>query len=71
MQFDDVLTNQPVVIDNGSGMIKAGFAGDDFPKTYFSSCILFYLQKLHLIQRNTAIKQLKSFSKHLTYLHCF
>ncbi|KAG6902866.1 Actin-2 [Termitomyces sp. Mi166 len=26
-EFDDVLTNQPVVIDNGSGAIKAGFAG--------------------------------------------
>ncbi|EGF82404.1 hypothetical protein BATDEDRAFT_29486 [Batrachochytrium dendrobatidis JAM81] len=27
----DVLTNQPVVIDNGSGTIKAGFAGQDNP----------------------------------------
>ncbi|ODV79158.1 Actin/actin-like protein [Suhomyces tanzawaensis NRRL Y-17324] len=31
--------NQPVVIDNGSGNIKAGFAGEDKPKTYGSSII--------------------------------
>ncbi|KAI8322270.1 Actin/actin-like protein [Martensiomyces pterosporus] len=39
MEFEDVLTNQPVVIDNGSGVIKAGFAGDDQPKSYFSSFV--------------------------------
>ncbi|KAI8908125.1 hypothetical protein PhCBS80983_g04564 [Powellomyces hirtus] len=39
MEFDDVLTNQPVVIDNGSGVIKAGFAGDDQPKSYFPSFV--------------------------------
>ncbi|KAI9015056.1 actin-related protein [Gaertneriomyces semiglobifer] len=39
MEFEDVLTNQPVVIDNGSGVIKAGFAGDDQPKCYFSSFV--------------------------------
>uniref|UniRef100_A0A914P0T4 Actin n=1 Tax=Panagrolaimus davidi TaxID=227884 RepID=A0A914P0T4_9BILA len=33
--MDDVITNQPVVIDNGSGMIKAGFAGDPSPKCKF------------------------------------
>ncbi|CAH1761701.1 13073_t:CDS:10 [Entrophospora sp. SA101] len=32
MEYEDVLTNQPVVIDNGSGVIKADFAGDDQPK---------------------------------------
>ncbi len=31
---DDV---QSVVIDNGSGMIKAGFAGDDAPRAVFPS----------------------------------
>lgn len=31
----DVIANQPVVIDNGSGMIKAGFAGDPSPKVKF------------------------------------
>ncbi|KAH6563701.1 hypothetical protein BASA50_008039 [Batrachochytrium salamandrivorans] len=35
----DVLTNQPVVIDNGSGTIKAGFAGQDLPKCFFPSII--------------------------------
>lgn len=31
--------NQPVVIDNGSGMIKAGFAGGDTPKVRFPSLV--------------------------------
>ena len=31
---DDV---QAVAIDNGSGMIKAGFAGDDAPRAVFPS----------------------------------
>jgi len=31
--------NQPVVIDNGSGVIKAGFAGDQIPKCHFGSFI--------------------------------
>ncbi|KAJ1918261.1 centractin- actin- protein of the dynactin complex [Mycoemilia scoparia] len=39
MQYQDVLTNQPVVIDNGSGIIKAGFAGDDQPKSFFPACV--------------------------------
>ncbi|KAI8830201.1 actin-like protein [Chytriomyces cf. hyalinus JEL632] len=39
MDFSDVLVNQPVVIDNGSGFIKAGFAGDDSPKCFFSSAV--------------------------------
>ncbi|KAH8835740.1 actin-related protein [Flagelloscypha sp. PMI_526] len=38
-EFDDVLTNQPVVIDNGSGTIKAGFAGADHPKCFFPSFV--------------------------------
>lgn len=53
-EYEDVLTNQPVVIDNvcstcspsrlrahlapqGSGTIKAGFAGQDHPKCFFPS----------------------------------
>ena len=28
MEQYDLIVNQPVVIDNGSGVIKAGFAGD-------------------------------------------
>ncbi|XP_058450603.1 actin-related protein 1 [Malaya genurostris] len=35
MEPYDVIVNQPVVIDNGSGMIKAGFAGDHIPKCRF------------------------------------
>ena len=30
---------QGIVIDNGSGVIKAGFSGDDSPKTAFPSII--------------------------------
>ena len=33
---DDVL---PLVIDNGSGMCKAGFAGDDAPRAVFPSIL--------------------------------
>lgn len=33
------MTNQPVVIDNGSGTIKAGFAGQDHPKCFFPSFV--------------------------------
>lgn len=29
------LVNQPIVIDNGSGTVKAGFAGDQVPKCIF------------------------------------
>ena len=32
MEPYDVIVNQPVVIDNGSGVIKAGFAGDQVNK---------------------------------------
>jgi len=31
--------NPAVIIDNGSGMIKAGIAGDDAPRTYFPSIV--------------------------------
>lgn len=33
------LYNQPIVIDNGSGNLKAGFAGEDKPKTFASAII--------------------------------
>lgn len=35
----DVIANQPIVIDNGSGVIKAGFAGDQIPKYHFANFI--------------------------------
>lgn len=37
--YSDVIANQPVVIDNGSGLIKAGFAGDQIPKHHFPNFI--------------------------------
>ncbi|KAL1915448.1 uncharacterized protein VTP21DRAFT_6572 [Calcarisporiella thermophila] len=39
MEYEDVLLNQPIVIDNGSGVIKAGFAGDEQPKCFFPSFV--------------------------------
>uniref|UniRef100_A0A6M2DPT2 Beta-centractin n=1 Tax=Xenopsylla cheopis TaxID=163159 RepID=A0A6M2DPT2_XENCH len=39
MEPYDVMVNQPVVIDNGSGVIKAGFAGDQTPKCRFPNYI--------------------------------
>jgi centractin len=35
----DNLHNAPIVLDNGSGTIRAGFAGDDLPKCYFPSFV--------------------------------
>ena len=33
-------TDKPaIVIDNGTGMMKAGFAGDEAPKVYFPSLV--------------------------------
>jgi len=34
-----VIANQPIVIDNGSGVIKAGFAGDQTPKYHFPNFV--------------------------------
>jgi len=39
MESYNVIANQPVVIDNGSGAIKAGFAGDQVPKYHFANYI--------------------------------
>eukprot|EP01017_Pseudomicrothorax_dubius_P019111 TRINITY_DN2103_c0_g1_i6.p1 TRINITY_DN2103_c0_g1~~TRINITY_DN2103_c0_g1_i6.p1 ORF type:complete len:287 (-),score=70.45 TRINITY_DN2103_c0_g1_i6:283-1143(-) len=35
--FHEILTRTPIVIDNGSGVIKAGFAGEDQPSQVFPS----------------------------------
>ncbi|PSS27304.1 hypothetical protein M430DRAFT_32090 [Amorphotheca resinae ATCC 22711] len=35
----DTLHNAPIVLDNGSGTIRAGFAGEDLPKCYFPSFV--------------------------------
>ena len=37
--MSDTLHNAPIVIDNGSGTIRAGFAGEETPKCYFPSCV--------------------------------
>ena len=37
--MDSRLSNQPVVIDNGSGLIKTGFAGGNVPRATFRSCV--------------------------------
>lgn len=39
MDYSDFIANQPVVIDNGSGVIKAGFSGDIVPKCHFSTLV--------------------------------
>ncbi|CAG0895464.1 unnamed protein product [Darwinula stevensoni] len=39
MEPYDVMVNQPVVIDNGSGILKAGFAGAQVPKCHFPNYI--------------------------------
>ena len=31
--------DQALVVDNGSGMVKAGFAGDDAPRAVFPSIV--------------------------------
>jgi len=38
-EYAEVIANQPVVIDNGSGVMKAGFAGDETVKTMFPSYV--------------------------------
>lgn len=35
----EILANQPIVIDNGSGTIKAGFAGETKPKVVFPNIV--------------------------------
>jgi centractin len=35
----ETLHNAPIVIDNGSGTIRAGFAGDDLPKCFFPAYV--------------------------------
>lgn len=35
----ETLHNAPIVLDNGSGTIRAGFAGEDTPKCFFPSYV--------------------------------
>jgi len=39
MSFRCIEDLNPVVIDNGSGIIKAGFAGDDHPRVVFATVV--------------------------------
>ncbi|KAK9457950.1 actin family [Dipodascopsis uninucleata] len=39
MELPTVLTNQPFVLDNGSGEIKAGFAGSEHPQVFFPTYV--------------------------------
>jgi actin-related protein len=39
MSYDDQDEVQAIVVDNGSGLIKAGFAGDDEPRTILSNTV--------------------------------
>lgn len=39
IQIRQMEANQPVVIDNGSGILKAGFAGADKPRVVFRSLV--------------------------------
>jgi len=39
MEVDGIIANQPIVIDNGTGILKAGFAGDQIPKINFPNYI--------------------------------
>ena len=36
---DENEDGQALVVDNGSGMVKAGFAGDDAPRAVFPSIV--------------------------------
>ncbi|CRG93292.1 actin-related protein [Plasmodium gallinaceum] len=39
-EYDNqIYSNQPIIIDNGSGYIKSGFAGDDIPNIVFPSYV--------------------------------
>ncbi len=35
----DLLTRQPVVVDNGTGTVKAGYAGEDKPSVLLNNVV--------------------------------
>ena len=53
-----------LVIDNGSGMCKAGFAGDDAPRAVFPSIVG---RPRHQVDSNVIISQ--TFELTFCYLH--
>jgi len=46
-----LLLNQPVVIDNGSSAIKAGFAGGSKPKVCFGEHVCIFVRFLFVQRR--------------------
>jgi len=49
MMMDDEEENPAIVVDNGSGMMKAGCSGEDAPKVTFSSVVGYPKQKTALV----------------------
>ncbi len=43
LHVSDIMANQPVVVDNGTGVLKAGFAGADKPKVGYKIMIMYLL----------------------------
>jgi centractin len=39
MSVNTRLSNAPIVLDNGSGTIRAGYAGEDVPKVFFPAFV--------------------------------
>ena len=39
VEDEETEDQQALVVDNGSGMVKAGFAGDDAPRAVFPSIV--------------------------------
>ena len=39
LRYRSEIEEKAIVIDNGSGMMKAGFAGDDAPRAVFPSIV--------------------------------
>merc|ERR1712226_1073052 len=44
MNYDDD-DREAVVLDNGTGLMKAGFSGDDSPSVTFNNCVGYYTRK--------------------------
>lgn len=47
---------EPLVVDNGSSMCKAGFAGEDFPKTVFQSVVARPYYQVNIVNNVIVIK---------------
>ena len=53
-----------LVVDNGSGVCKAGFAGDDAPRAVFPSIVgrprhqvnIFIMKMIRMIKKNSTIE---------------